>query len=282
MDTTAAPFRNYLFSIAYRMLSSVQDAEDILQDTYLVWLSKDQSMVENPKNYLAKTVVNRSIKLLEQRQKQRANYFGTWLPEPLIQTNFEIEQTETISYSFLLLLEKLTPTERAVFLLHEVFDWKYETIAESFEFALANCRQLFHRAKNKIKSDKKRFQVNAKKREELTSIFMQVCKTGAIHELFEFLKEEVILYGDGGGKVLATVKPIFGKTKVMRFFKGVLPKMPKDVQFVVKMVNNAPTIITYHGQTIINVLLMELNDGGVANIYAVRNPDKLKHIDLLI
>ena len=144
-----------MYNICVRMLKNQNDAEDILQDTYLAWLAMDQSKVNNTKTYLTKVVVNRSVKLLEQRKKQRVNYIGPWLPEPLVESLYSIEQAETLSYSFLLLLEKLTPTERAVFLLHKVFDWQYEAIATAFELTNANCRQLGHRAQEKIKSDKK-------------------------------------------------------------------------------------------------------------------------------
>ena len=278
--TSPLLYKSYLFSIAYRMLGSVQDAEDILQDTYLAWLAMDQSKVNNTKTYLTKVVVNRSVKLLEQRKKQRVNYIGPWLPEPLVESLYSIEQAETLSYSFLLLLEKLTPTERAVFLLHKVFDWQYEAIATAFELTNANCRQLGHRAQEKIKSDKKRFIANTQQKEHFKTVFINACQTGVFDELFQHLKEEVILYGDGGGKVLAGLKPIFGRTKVLRFFTAILPKMPADVKLIVTMMNGSPSIIAIEKGKIINVMIMEVEGEGISNIYAVRNPDKLKHLEV--
>jgi RNA polymerase sigma-70 factor (ECF subfamily) len=276
-------YRNLLFSIAYRMLGSATDAEDIVQEAYLRWQGASEDEVRSPKSYLSAITTRLCIDHLKSARSQREVYVGPWLPEPVL-TGQErdmtrtAELTESISTAFLLLLGSLGPVERAVFLLHEVFDYSYAEIAEIVGKSEANCRQMAHRAQQHIREHRPRFKVSREQQERATLRFLQVCKGGDLGSLVSMLTDDVVLMSDGGGKVQAARNPVYGPSSVARFILGVLGKVAAEVEFTVqvKEVNGQPGIILYIDRVPNAVVTLELSDDQkIRGVNIVVNPDKL-------
>jgi RNA polymerase sigma-70 factor, ECF subfamily len=223
--------RSLLFSIAYRMLGSVTDAEDMVQEAYLRWREVPEAEVRSPKSYLSAVVTRLSIDRLRSTRVQREEYVGPWLPEPLVSNRAEegadlVEFDETLSMAFLVVLESLNPVERAVFLLREVFDYDYEEISRIVDKSEANCRQIARRARSAVAARRPRFERSPEQEERLTRRFVETCTSGDMKGLLELLSEEVTLWSDGGGKVAAAPYPIHGPERVVRFLLGVLRTVP--------------------------------------------------------
>lgn len=271
-----------LFSIAYRMIGNIADSEDLLQDTFEKWLQINPQKITHPKAYLCKAVSNRCINYLKKQQKQRENYKGTWLPEPLIThpTLEHLDQNIHLSYGLLRLLETLNPLERAIYLCKESFDFDYTELANIFEKRPDHCRQLYRRAKQKLQTDKKRFEVNPKQQGDLLLLFAKAAQEGNLDALLQFLKEDIAFYSDGGGKVTAALNPLFGKQIVSKFLLGILKKNQQTYTTEPTMVNQSLGAIirdTANGD-VIAVFVFELEDSRIQNIYVIRNPDKLKGV----
>lgn len=281
-------YRPLLFSIAYNMLGSIMDAEDIVQDTFTYWYNSDQSHVENPRHYLIKAITNRCINNLKHAQKNRSTYIGTWLPEPLVnnqQTESEVirfHNKNELSIGFLYLLEKLSPLERAVLILKESFDFPYPEICEIFEISHDNCRQLLSRAKAKLKQEKNRFNINKEQHNKILNKFLQACVSGNIQELVSLLKEDVAFYSDGGGKVSAALYPLYGRTKVIKFIAGILSQTGPVSSIEIATVNGLSGAIVYidRNNPVPDLLIaMDIDmDEKIQNFYFLRNPDKLHHL----
>jgi RNA polymerase sigma-70 factor (ECF subfamily) len=273
--------RPILFSIAYRMLGSVADAEDMLQETYLGWqMVKDK--VISPKAYLTTMITRLCINQLESARVKREKYVGPWLPEPLIEEepSQEAALANSLSIAFLLLLERLSPVERAVFLLREVFEFEYDEISRITGKSETNCRQLFRRAKQKVAgSSPKKTRFEKTESKKLLNQFLQACTTGDLDSLISVLEEDITLYSDGGGKVQAALNPIQGSDRVMRFLFGIMKK-PEVLEYRFKdaVVNGRPGILIYDRNTLNGVLTIEPGEKGIQNIYYVSNPDKIKHL----
>jgi RNA polymerase sigma-70 factor (ECF subfamily) len=274
-------YRTLLFSIAYRMLGSAGDAEDLVQEAYLRWESAPAEEVRSPKAYLSAVVTRLCIDFLKSARVKREVYVGPWLPEPLLtgetpDMTRNVELAESISMAFLLLLESLGPVERAVFLLHEVFDYSFAEIAEIVGKSEANCRQMARRAKEHLREQRPRFRVSKEQQEHTTERFLQVCAGGDMQGLLNMLTKDAVLMSDGGGKAQAARNPIVGPTNVARFIFGVLGKLPPGSQFMVKLaeVNGQPGILGYLDGVLNDVTLLECEGNLVRAVYIVVNPEK--------
>jgi RNA polymerase sigma-70 factor, ECF subfamily len=275
--------RPLLFSLAYRMLGSVQDAEDIVQDAFITLNGTSTEHIESPKAYLCKIVTNRCIDLLKSARKQRETYVGPWLPEPLITDNENdpvqnYVMKESLSTAYLLLLEQLSETERAVFLLREVLQYDYETIADIVGKSSSNCRQIFHRAKKAIGNRSHKTDMTPAKANALTEQFVSAVITGNVSKLLSLLAVDSTLLSDGGGKTKAALFPIMGAERISRFYKGILAKATGDFSFKITRVNDEPGIILYLDNKVFGVLSLQIQDNFIQNIYLVVNPEKLTHI----
>ncbi|MFN8575271.1 MAG: RNA polymerase sigma-70 factor [Candidatus Sericytochromatia bacterium] len=276
-------YKNILFNVAYRMLSSVMDSEDILQETYLKWQSINLEEIKSHKSYLITIVTRLCIDYLNSSKNKREEYIGIYLPEPLITDNYEapeyiIEKKESVSTAFLLLMEKLSPYERAVFILHELFDYSYLEISKIIEKSETNCRQILHRANEHISKDKKRFNTTKEQQINIITKFFDACNKADLEGLINLLSNEIVLVSDGGGKAIAVKYPLVGAEKVAKFFIGLRQKSPSDYNIKIREINNNIAFIGYSNNKIINVVVLEINDNLVSSFYIIVNPDKLNNI----
>ena len=283
MESRAAVFasaRPFLFSIAYRMLGSVMDAEDLVQDAYLRWQETPDADVRSPRAYLATIVTRLAINQLQSAWSKRETYVGTWLPEPLVteDTPDAVELAESLSMAFLVLLERLSPIERAVFLLHEVFDFEYAEIARIVDKTEANCRQLLARARKRIGSSRARFEADPEQARRLTQRFTEASVAGDMDGLLATLAEDITLWADGGGKVPgAALKPVRGATPVARFVLGIMRRfVPAETTVRPAVINGQPGFIAYVSGRPLSALIFDIREGRVHTIYAIGNPDKLQ------
>lgn len=273
--------RSLLFSIAYRMLGSVAEAEDVVQEAYLRWREVPEGEVRSPKSYLSAVVTRLSIDRL--RSARREEYIGPWLPEPLISDRAEElaahdELDESLSMAFLVLLESLNPVERAVFLLREVFDYDYEEISSIVRKSEANCRQIARRARQSVAARRPRFERSLEKEKMLIERFVEACMSGDMEGLLELLSEDVTLWSDGGGKVAAAPYPIHGPEKVARFLVGVLRTVPPGFFAHPARVNGGPGAIGYVDDHPTGVVALDVAEGRIRRVRIVVNPDKLRTV----
>src|SRR3984957_16578138 len=285
-------FRPLMFSIAYRMTGSVSDAEDIVQEAFLrlTRALRDGARVTTPKAYLATVTTRLAISHLRSARIRREAYVGAWLPEPLVTDELapatapdpaeRAEMSDSLSMAFLVLLESLSPTERAVFLLHEVFGYDYQAIAEITGKSEVNCRQIFLRARRRVDEGKPRFEASREQRDEVARRFFAAASGGDPAGLLELLAPDVVMMGDGGGKAWAAAKPFHGQKQVARFMLGLNHRAPKmGARLELAWVNDQPGAITYDAQDrVINVFALDIADGMVQAIRSVINPDKLHHL----
>jgi len=287
-DERAAVFtetRPLLFSIAYRMLGSVADAEDIVQDAYLRWQRTPDLEVREPRAYLTTVVTRLAINELKSARVQRETYVGPWLPEPLVtehapDSSASVELAESLSMAFLVMLERLSPIERAVLLLHDVFDFDYAEIARIVDKSEANCRQLLSRAKKHVVADEARFDADREQAARLTQRFTDAAGAGDMEGMLAVLAEDITLWADGGGKVPgAALRPIHGADAVARFVIG------RTTQFATAerttrpaQINGQPGFVVYASGRPLTALIFHVRDGRIRAIYAVGNPDKLRNV----
>lgn len=268
--------RPYLFSISYNMLGMVEEAEDVVQDAFEKWMSASE--VLNAKAYLARVAVNQSINRLKELRKIRENYVGMWLPEPYI--TLEPEPVPTLEYGMLFLLERLNPNERAVFILRESFSEEYTSIAAITGLSAENCRQLLHRAHEKLGRSKP-LQVDPEKQRAFTIAFLTALHGQDRSELNQLLRNDIELYSDGGGKRAAALKALFGLEKVVKFLLGVtqLPEAQEN-QFEYRSVyvNGRPAALLFNRTTeqLDSMQYVEMTEEEITKLLFVRNPDKLK------
>ena len=280
---TFTQYRPLMFSIAYKMLGSVMEAEDIVQDAFLRWRESVDEEIRSPKSFLSTIVTRLSIDRLRSAQLQRESYIGPWLPEPLItekgkSTAEIISKTEHVSMAFLVLLESLSPVERAVFLLREVFDYGYDEISKIVDKSEANCRQIFRRAKQRADAGQSRYNPPPEKQQAMIQQFLNTIATGDMPALIHLLSDDIGLYADGGGKVTAARKPVLGSQKVATFLFNLAQQTPPDYSFQVTWVNGRIGLINYFGRTPQSIFTFDLEGDHIKKIYAVANPDKLKNI----
>lgn len=270
--------RPLLFSIAYRMLGSTMDAEDIVQEAYVRWQGTEEE-VRSPKAYLSTIVTRLSIDRLRSAKVGREQYVGPWLPEPL--TTGEASDIaeapvmeESLSMAFLVLLESLTPVERAIFLLREVFDYDYAEVSRVVGKTETNCRQIAHRTRRALAARRPRFESSEEQQERMTRLFVEVCASGDMQSLLSLLSEDVVLYSDGGDRVVTARNPVHGPDRVARLLLGLARKRPPGVAVRLVGINGQPGIICYAGNLPDSVLTLEITDGRIKAVRNVRNPDK--------
>ncbi|WML48706.1 RNA polymerase sigma-70 factor [Neobacillus sp. PS3-34] len=281
-------FHPLLFSIAYRMLGTVSDAEDIVHDVYVKASERTIDHVENKKAYLCKMVTNKCIDHLTSAEHKREVYIGPWLPEPLILNEndpvSEVMNEEAVSFAILLLMEKLKPLERAVFILREVLDYDYATISQILNRSESTCRKVFSRVKTKFPLIEEEVEAALDpKRDGIIQTFVLALHHGNFQKIEELLYKDVTLYSDGGGKVYAALKPVFSRDLVVRFIRNLLShKHNEEKPAVVKVVNvNGQTGLLVRGEdNIKTVICFHVKNDQIADIYIVRNPEKLKHVSL--
>ncbi|MCC8245614.1 RNA polymerase sigma-70 factor [Saccharothrix luteola] len=271
--------RRLLFATAYRMLGSVADAEDVLQDAWLTWHAADRSDVRHPKAYLVRVVTNLSLNRLTSARATRETYVGPWLPEPLLTSPdaaTETDMADTVSTAMMVVLETLNPVERAVFLLREVFGYSHAEIADALDRPEPTVRQIAHRAREHVQARRPRFDADPQRRAEITSRFIAACAGGDLNAVMELLAPSVTAWSDGGGKVTAALRPLHGPDHVARWFLGVLAK-PASAGVVLEpaSINGELGVLVTVGTTPIGALTFDLADGLVQNLRLQINPDKL-------
>lgn len=287
MDEITATFeehRSRLFQLAYGMLGRVAPAEDAVQEAYLRWQDVDLEQIDSPAAYLSTIISRLCLDHQKSARNQREQYVGPDLPEPLLESNAEApdyhtELSDSLSMAFLVLLNNLTPVQRAVFLLHDVFDYDYARIAEAVDKSEANCRKIAQRARDHIQKNRPRFETDHEQKNQLLNSFMEAVQTGDIVELEQMLAKEAILYSDGGGKVTAARKPVFGANKIARFMVGIRKNTEKnkvDMQFT--EVNGEPGMLAFIDGDLHSVWSFDIRDGEIQHIFVVLNPEKLEHI----
>jgi RNA polymerase sigma-70 factor (TIGR02957 family) len=292
-----ASYKPLLFSLAYRMLGSVMDAEDIVHEAFLSLNKAGSDHVHNIRSYLCKIVTNRCIDLLQSSRKQREVYVGTWLPEPLVSEAREDADPsrsyllkESISTAYLLLLQQLSYVERAVFLLREALQYDYDEIADIVGKSSTNCRQIYHRAKRSLSTfhesadaipSEQDHNVRLPAYEPTAGVveqFMHALANADVGQLLNVLSPDATLFTDGGGKVTAPPRPIRGSERISVFLAGLPAKVPSVLSFHTTVVNGQPGIVAHtNGQTIV-VFSFKMDNGSIAELYAVVNPEKLKHV----
>ncbi|MVO98187.1 RNA polymerase sigma-70 factor [Paenibacillus lutrae] len=300
LDSVYRIYRPLLLSIAYRMLGSVTNAEDLVQDAFETVqqqdLHKDGGHVRNLKAYLCKIVTNRCLDYLKSTRKKREVYVGPWLPEPLVQDYSVVPgsataagqdplQTivleDTISYAFLILLDRLTPIERAVFILREAFEYDYRDIADFVNKTELGCRKIYSRLKRKIQDEPPAELISCAQSEQLVLRFLHATATGDMDGLFAMLSEDIVLYSDGGGKVMAAIKPITSSQRVLAFIQGLVSKDDgAGAVRLVKVNGQLGFVLSSPSEPFPTVVSLAFKDDRIQRIYLIRNPDKLLHVNL--
>ncbi|WP_433436792.1 RNA polymerase sigma-70 factor [Nonomuraea sp. CA-141351] len=279
--------RNLLFSVAYRILGTAADAEDAVQDAWIRWSADERSQVADPKAYLARIVSNLALQRLRSTQHQRETYVGPWLPEPILtsgDTADDITNAESVSTAMLVVLETLSPLERAVFVLKEVFDFSHAEIAEAVERSEAAVRQAAHRAREHVQARRPRFTADRSRQRDVTERFLAAATGGDINTLMELLSPDVTLWTDGGGKVRQALRPVVGAQTVASWFAGIGKVTyqgvePADMNAELVEINGGPGMVfSGLGRVIATVTFDFDADGRITTIHNVANPDKLRAI----
>lgn len=285
MEDVYTQYKPLLLSISYQMIGSMTEAEDIVHDIFIDFHKIDQNNIKDIKSYLCKMVTNRTIDHLRSASKRREHYVGPWLPEPLNTIRdplFSIVQHDQLSYALLTLLEKLNPVERAVFVLREAFSFSYDEIESFIGKEEANCRQILSRAKKKLHfhESKKKNYVGKDEGEKLINQFVYAVTTGNTDELFQLLKEDAILYSDGGGKVTAAIFPIVSSKRIAQFIFGLLQKYSNDKTLSIQMtqINGQPGLFISSDREPSSAVCFEITDQQVTQIFVIRNPEKLTYM----
>jgi RNA polymerase sigma-70 factor (ECF subfamily) len=269
--------RRRLFAVAYDIVASVADAEDLVQETWIRWSAESREDVADPAAYLVRITSRLALNRLRQLQAQREDYVGPWLPEPLVTSPDaaqDVEKAEAVSLAMLVVLQTLSPAERAVFVLREVFAMSYGEIAEALERSVDSVRQMAHRARSHVQARQPRFDTDTAAQRAATEKFLLTCVTGDIAGLLALLAPDVELVADGGGKVRSALRPIHGADKVSRYMVGIMRNATGwTVEF--GEVNGSVAVLASFEGALASVWRVELTDGRISRIYSVSNPDKL-------
>ncbi|MBN9684912.1 sigma-70 family RNA polymerase sigma factor [Corallococcus sp. NCSPR001] len=270
------PLRPRLLRIAYRMLGIVAEAEDVVQEAYLRWHQTDREAVRDAEAVLVRTVTRLCLDVLKSARVRREEYVGTWLPEPIIET----VEGDDLTLTLMMALERLSPLERAAFLLHDVFGMDFEQVAKALDREPAACRQLASRARAHVQEARPRFPVTEAKGHELASAFHAASRSGDMQALQALLAQDAIMYADGGGKVKAVLNPIYGREKLLRFFEGVrrVPAVGSAQLVHEGSIDGLPAYVTMEQDGQLQTTAFAIEDGRIVAIYVTRNPDKLKGI----
>ncbi|WP_392675656.1 RNA polymerase sigma factor SigJ [Streptomyces sp. LN785] len=273
--------RPLLFTIVYEILGSATESDDVLQDSYLRWADVDLTTVRDTKSYLAQLVTRQALNALRASARRREDYIGPWLPEPLLldehDPSTDVVLAESVSMAMLVLLETLTPDERATFVLREVFGFDYDDIAAAVGKSVATVRQVAHRARKHVQARRRRFTpADAAKSAQITEQFMTAAATGDLEGLLSLLAPDATWTADSGGKTTAARRPVVGAAKVAAVVLNILRVgRLADLRTELVNCNNAPTMVIYRGDHVEGVFLVEIIERMITSIYAIRNPDKL-------
>ena len=272
--------RPLLFTIAYEIIGSATEADDVLQDSYLRWAAVDLAEVRDTKAYLAQLVTRQALNTLRAETRRREDYVGPWLPEPLLldehDASADVVLAESVSMAMLVVLETLGPDERAVFVLREVFGFSHDEIASAIGKSTAAVRQMAHRAREHVQSRRKRFEpVDPQQSAELTTRFLTAAATGDVEGLMAMLAPDVVFTSDSDGKVSAARRPVLGAAKVARLIAGLMNLAGPEYRIEVAAYNSAPALVVYEDDAPVSVITVEIIDGKITNFYAMRNPAKL-------
>jgi RNA polymerase sigma-70 factor, ECF subfamily len=277
-DAAAAfdPLRPKLMRVAYRMLGSVADAEDIVQEAFIRWMRADRAEVREPEAFLRRTLTRLCLDQLKSARRQRETYIGPWLPDPVV----EEDEVEDVTLPLMLVLERLSPLERAAFLLHDVFGLGFEEVAETIQRDPAACRQLAARARSHVRDARPRFQMERQRSLALAEAFFAASRSGDMQALGSMLAADVSAHADGGGKRPAAIEAILGFDAVLKQYAYIATLIPKDGSKLVRVgfVNGLPGFVTLEADGELQTTALEIEDGKIAAIYVVRNPDKLRHL----
>jgi len=272
--------RQRLFGLAYRLLGSGAEAEDAVQDAYLRWYAADRALIASPEGWLAKVLTNLCLDRLTSARARREQYIGPWLPEPVLtdEPAETAERSESISMAFLVLLERLTPAERAVLVLREAFSYGYREIADVLDLSEANCRQVHHRALQRV-SGERRFDASAESRRLIVERFLTAATNGDLAGLEQILAADVVAWADGGGRVSAALRPVSGAVKVGRYVTGIAEKYREvDVRLVYAEVNGEAALIASIEDRLLAVFVIETDGERIHGLRSVLNPEKLDYL----
>ncbi|MDX1890378.1 RNA polymerase sigma-70 factor [Mycolicibacterium sp. 050158] len=272
--------RPLLFTIAYEILGSAIDSDDVLQESYLRWAEVDLAEVHDARAYLARLVTRQALNALRSQARRREEYVGPWLPEPLLidatDPSADVVLAESVSMAMMVVLETLTPDERAVFVLREVFGFGHDEIAATVGRSTAAVRQMAHRAREHVQSRRKRFDpVDPKRSLELTVQFFATASTGDVDALLAMLAPDVVWTADSDGKASAARRPIVGADKVARLVMGLLRLAGDGTRVEPACYNGAPALVLFVDDALVGVITVEITDGVITHFYAMRNPEKL-------
>ena len=277
-------YRGLLFSVAYRMLGSVADAEDMLQETFIRWQQAAKDEIRSARAFLVTVITRLSINQLQSARVRREQYVGEWLPEPLVTGPGSdplgaLKVDESLSMAFLLLLERLTPMERAVFLLREVFEYDYEEISRVLGQSEANCRQILRRARQHVGDMRRRFDASAGEHDDLLKQFLQAVRKGEIKGLVDLLASDAVLHSDGGGKAIAQPRMVEGAENIACIILDRMSTVvPKNLVNRLARINGEPGFVSYLNGKPFSAFTLEAGDGRIRAIYIVTNPQKLSHL----
>ena len=272
--------RPLLFTIAYEILGSATESDDVLQDSYLRWADVDLAMVRDTKSYLAQLVTRQALNALRAGARRREEYVGPWLPEPLLlddqDPSADVVLAESVSMAMLVLLETLSPDERAVFVLREVFGFDYGEIADAVGKPAPTVRQVAHRAREHVRARRQRFgTVDPHRNSQITAQFLATAASGDVAALMAMLAPDATWMADSGGKVSAARRPVVGAARVARAIAGLMRKAGPTLHVEMVTCNSAPAVLLYLGEHLEGVITLEIADDKISNFYVMRNPDKL-------
>lgn len=273
------PLRPKLTRVAYRMLGSVADAEDVVQDAFIRWLDVDREVVREPEAYLRRVVTRLCLDQLKSARRRRETYIGPWLPEPVV-ASAEEEDVDDVTLPLMMALERLSPLERAAFLLHDVFGVSFEEISATIDRDPAACRQLASRARDHVRAARPRFPLPKEHGLQIAAAFFAASRSGDMQQLRSLLSGDVTAYTDGGGKARAAVQPIVGLERVMRLHAALLQIFTRHMSQLVRygLINGLPGFVTIEEDGILQTTALQIEDGKIAAIYVTRNPDKVRHL----
>jgi RNA polymerase sigma-70 factor (ECF subfamily) len=281
LDAAASfdPLRPKLVRVAYRMLGSVADAEDVVQEAFIAWLGTARETVRTPEAFLRRVVTRLCLDVLKSARRRRETYVGPWLPEPLVEA--DDEEIDDVTLPLMMALERLSPLERAAFLLHDVFGVAFDEIAETIGRDSAACRQLASRARDHVRAARPRFDMPREHGMEIAAAFFSASRTGDMEKLQALLATDVAIYSDGGGKRSAATVPILGFDKVMVVHRALAKFFTENPSSLVDvgMINGLPGFVTREADGMLQTTALRIENGKVAGIYIMRNPDKLRHLE---
>jgi RNA polymerase sigma-70 factor, ECF subfamily len=272
------PLRPKLIRIAYRMLGSVADAEDVVQEAFLRWFDADRAAVREPEAYLRLVVTRLCLDQLKSARHRRETYIGPWLPEPVVET--AQDETDDVTLPLMLALERLSPLERAAFLLHDVFGVGFDEIAATIDRDAAACRQLASRARSHVRAARPRFDLPKERGLQIAAAFFAASRHGDMQQLRSLLAADVTAYSDGGGKARAATRPIVGIEPILKLHAGLASIFAAHMSQIVRygFINGLPGFVTVEQDGVLQTTALQIEDGKIVAIYVMRNPDKLRHL----